>query len=226
MKTLSKILLTTSLLALPFVAPAQNKIKNKIEKKLQTKEFSYREKEDSLDYVFPEYYKLNIDSLDEYDYKLIHATLKELEKEKFRNQIGKWINEDGYDFYSEWGGVISLINNKIKMDLIPSTCSIEQTQECDDFYTLPENIKLKENGHLFHMHAKDFDESPFSGPSLLDISSQQNEARFRKKEIREFLITSIGYGEFNIDFYKTTPNPRKTTVIDLGNYKYQLPHNP
>ena len=184
---------------------------------LKEKNHSYRKSRIYLETKPRDESYSQIYELTENQLKIIYLTLENLKEKEFRKEIGKIIIDDINDKYSEHGGITTLNKNKIKFNLLKS--ELIRKKENDGSYLLPENINPEEYLTEFHLNASQIDETPFSGPSPQDLIVQEANLFF-KEAVHEFVITSIGKGEFNIDYFGSEKNKGKSIVVDLGNYEY------
>jgi len=166
-----------------------------------------------------DYYQINELSLKQN--KVIYLMLKSLEDSSFSNQIGRIIKEDVEDKYSEHGGIITFKEEgNINLVCLESELAEQNDKANDNQYAIPLGAFFTRKIADFHLHAGQYDETPFTGPSEGDI--------FCVEEIsevfgltNEFIITSIKKGKFNIDYLGIdTAKSSCAKTIDLGNYSY------
>lgn len=153
--------------------------------------------------------------------KTIYLMLKCLEDSSFSNQIGKIIKEDTEDKYSEHGGIITLKGGgKVSLVCLESELAEEKDTLNDNKYLIPLGAFFSRKIADFHLHASQYDETPFTGPSDGDIFCIGEVSKVFGLT-NEFIITSIKKGKFNLDYLgiDTTKNSCPK-VIDLGNYSY------
>jgi|GEM_PF-5643464 len=153
----------------------------------------------------------------------IYLMLKSLKNKDFLNRIGKIIEEDIKDKYSEHGGIIT-INPNLSLELrtIQSEDAKDKIEENNSFYNLPDLENFTPRVAKFHLHAMSYDEFKFAGPGSQDIIITNAEREIIGKT-NEFIITSLEKGRFNIDYFGGDKLIHKQVrVIDLGNYEYSL----
>jgi len=177
------------------------------------------------------------DKLNTVELNKINFLLTQLDSESVINQIGRIIKADlGTDKPSnletldgvkndgtrgsfsfdpdrtEMGGVVSI--NDGKADFVPY-----QPRICDNNHCYkPSEKKLIDNiaqaAFSFHLHATQEDDSRYSGPSSGGNGAHADRGVARSQQYDGVVITSLGQGRFNVDYY--TPDGE---VIDLGNYE-------
>jgi hypothetical protein len=153
----------------------------------------------------------------------IYLMLKSLKNQDFLNRIGKIIEEDVQDKYSEHGGIITINPNLgLELRVIQSEDAKEKIEENNSFYNLSDWENFTKNISKFHLHAMSYDESKFAGPGSQDLIIADTERDIVGKT-NEFIITSLKKGKFNIDYVGGDKLINKQVkVIDLGNYEYFL----
>jgi len=136
-------------------------------------------------------------------------------------KIGKLIEDDIADPYAEHGGIIDFEKNKLYFKTFESTLKKDTSE--NGKYNPPFESFITPNIAFFHLHAVEYNEEKYAGPSLLaDILAS---ADFINKygESHEVVITSIEKGKFNIDYYGgnkfSNPFPK---VFDLGTFSYDI----
>ena len=140
----------------------------------------------------------------------INLLLQRLKDDEFRrNEIGSLIREDLKNKKTEFGGLVifSEENELIFKEYYPENLA------SDFAYIHPYlNNELEASIAYFHLHAISESEMVNAGPS--GVSGDLTTSEISSKD--GIVITPIGNGMFNIDFY--TP---QGVVIDLGNYDYE-----
>jgi hypothetical protein len=153
--------------------------------------------------------------------KTIYLMLNALKDSSFCNEIGKIIQEDIKNKYSEIGGIITFKEkNKIKLKPIESELSKLKDEENDGQYLLPSDEHFSKKIAYFHLHSSKYDEKEFAGPSTTDLFILEAQATFSNLT-NEFIITSLEKGKFNVDYAGVDRKKDKNArAIDLGNYLY------
>ncbi len=153
--------------------------------------------------------------------KIIYLMLNALEDSSFCNNIGKIIEEDIKEKYSEIGGIITFKEkDKINLRCIESELSKFKDEENDGQYLLPSDEHFSKKLAYFHLHSSKYNETEFAGPSTTDIFILEAHSIFSGLT-NEFVITSLEKGKFNVDYAGVdTKLGKNAKVIDLGNYTY------
>lgn len=148
----------------------------------------------------------------------IYLVYKYLKDPSSLQEMGNVIEEDIKDIYAEHGGVIIFNKNRIHFKTLESC--IEKNIFNNSAYKPPEEINLIPNIGGFHLHAISNNDKQYAGPSDMDLLITYITTYFGS-ECHEFLITPIGRGTFNIDYYGGYRIENTTTkTFDLGNYTY------
>jgi hypothetical protein len=203
-------------------------LKERIINIIKTKEYTYRTTYGDSIRPHNESYSQVLD-LSIHQNKIIYLMLISLKDTMFLNRIGEIIKEDVNDIYSESGGIIKFEKNrKIYLKNIKSTAEFKHDEIFNNTYYLPEKEDSVSKIAYFHLHATTYNETPYAGPSSLDLMH----ASFlhHSNMTNEFLITSLKKGKFNIDYYGMDIRAGETgllyegddiKIIDLGNYCYK-----
>lgn len=151
--------------------------------------------------------------------KVIYLIMGALTDSSFVNGIGKIINEDIKNIYSEIGGIVDFREkNKINLRRLESGASKDPSN--DEYYSISLEAYLSKKIGYFHQHANEYDERKFAGPSSADIDLIELSFAISNL-INEFIITSLKKGEFNMDYAGVDfRKDKKARTIDLGNYFY------
>jgi len=202
-------------------------LKKEIIKEIKKNNHTYRIKYNEEDQansapLFNEDYS-QINELSLHQNKTIYLMVSALKDSSFVNNIGRIINKDIKNKYSESGGVVNF-DEKGKINL---RCSISalyylRDKKNDGDYLLSEEEDSLPKIAYFHLHAPSYNETFFAGPSTADILIL--EAGLVKSNIvSEFIITSLKKGKFNIDYFGADiEKSKKAKIIDLGNYSYDI----
>jgi hypothetical protein len=134
-------------------------------------------------------------------------------------KIGKIIDDDVLDIYSEHGGIIKFNRNSLYFKTFESNVLQKDTLN-NTSYNTPNEAILSLNIAFFHLHATKYNKIKSAGPSNGDWGTAFFWTHLYE-EYDEFLITPIKKGKFNIDYYGgdmiMNPIPK---VLDLGNFSY------
>lgn len=148
----------------------------------------------------------------------IKFMLDEFQKPKILTQIGDIIRRDVNNKFTEFGGrVIIEDDGDILYEVDERAIEIANKENNleHDGYFIGTHTHAEKRGSVvgFHLHALEYDEATFAGPSIPDVDY----AKATKKD--QVVITSIGCVSgkrcFNADFFAP-----QNVVIDLGNYCY------
>ncbi len=153
--------------------------------------------------------------------KIVYLMLNSLKDSSFCNEIGKIIEEDIKNKYSEIGGIVTFKEkNKINLKCIESELSKFKEEENDGQYLLPSDEHFSKKIAYFHLHSSKHNEKEFAGPSTTDLFILEAHSTFSILT-SEFIITSLEKGMFNVDYTGVDKRKdKKAKVIDLGNYFY------
>ena len=146
----------------------------------------------------------------------IQKIMQGLENPEQRTRIGELMERDMNNPATEYGGFVSLDQQgKGNFEFLSP-----QAQGKDGGYRF--NNAFIELGTStvanFHFHALHEDDSPHAGPSGLPDRPGGDLGAAKHLNTDGVVITAIGKGRFNVDFYTPTGE-----VIDLGNYEYKTP---
>jgi hypothetical protein len=191
-------------------------LKSKIIKDLKVRTHTY-----GIDSLFFKEYYSQINELSLNQNKVIYLMLTSLRDSSFVNKIGRIIEEDIKNKYSESGGVVNFVEkNKINLKPVESELSKLRDERNNIEYQLPSEDYLSKKIAHFHMHASEYDETLSAGLGIKEILTLAKSSILFGR-INEFIITSLKKGEFNIDYVGVDPEKdKKIRIIDLGNYFY------
>ena len=194
----------------------ERKLKDKIIDLLGKKEHALR-----LDNITYSEHYYQIDELSLKQIKIIYLMIKSLEDSSFSNKVGRIIKEDVEDMYSEHGGIINFKGEaNLNLICLESELKKQKKVENNEEYVMPSRAFLLRKIAYFHLHACEYDEILFAGPSLGDIYDLESNSIFFGA-LHDFVITSVKKGKFNVDYTGIdTTNNQYVKVIDLGNYAY------
>lgn len=170
----------------------------------------------NLPYKYTESFVEQQDAPSEAELIKIRIVLTSLEDLGTRNQIQEVIKNE-LNNNPEWerGGLVILQGGKAVFKEIIATTHMTGKAA----YALTDDAirqsKLELGG--FHLHATSPDESAYAGPSGENHGDRLffgDLAASKLNDVDGFVITPIGNGMFNIDYYTT-----QGIVIDLGNYQ-------
>ncbi|MCX6750722.1 MAG: hypothetical protein NTZ83_04650 [Candidatus Pacearchaeota archaeon] len=191
-------------------------LKSKIIKDLKVRTHTY-----GIDSLFFKEHYSQINELSLNQNKVIYLMLTSLRDSSFVNKIGRIIEGDIKNKYSESGGVVNFVEkNKINLKPVESELSKLRDERNNIEYQLPSEDYLSKKIAHFHMHASEYDETLSAGLGIKEILTLARSSILFGR-INEFIITSLKKGEFNVDYVGVDPEKdKKIRIIDLGNYFY------
>jgi len=209
----------------------QEEVKKQLREKLETLEHTYRPLTSYTEGP------AGVHNLSVRQLLRVYLIMEALEDQEFRDEIGKGLEADLHDPYSEYGG-LGVFENRVKLMEVESEKASEKDPRNNGSYHLP-TTKVWGIPYLFeyHYHATSDDCSFLAGPShgivtaatsLIGLSVKGD---FVGSEIstivfgedHSIVITKLKGNNFNIDYFggeKKEDGQPNMTVLDLGNYNY------
>lgn len=152
---------------------------------------------------------------------VIYLFLSSLEDPSCLNEIGEIIKKDTENKYSEIGGIINFkTTSKINLVCLKSESEELKDINRDGEYAIPKESFFMKKIAYFHLHATEYKDYLFAGPSLGDMLLLEGDT-LESSVKNEFIITSLKKGKFNVDYVGIdTKKDKELRIIDLGNYSY------
>ncbi|MBW3003103.1 HEAT repeat domain-containing protein [Candidatus Woesearchaeota archaeon] len=209
-------------------------LKKEISQRMQSVGHTRRSESDSLDASYEtEDFDAQSHRISFVEMKKIKAVLDTMQNKEVRDRIGQLIQTDlsertkvngikkdgkagEFEFNgkkSEIGG-LCFVNKQGTIDFVP--CEPD-SQKDNGQYSYAMKVSSLGGAAFsdFHFHATRIDDSRYAGPSGSILGGDIGRVVNLNKD--GIVITSVGQGRFNIDYYT------ELKVIDLGTYEYKTP---
>jgi len=218
----------------------EGEIKDNLYKKLVKMPHTYRKK--SMPYSNPksvfQYSEEpdNVNGLNPSQLLRVWIIMESLEKQEFVNHVGRLIEDNLKDPYTEHGGLVLFGNDMLKLYNVESRFAKKKDIRYKGTYKMPFKASSIQNIAKYHFHASKEDCSEYAGPSqgfpLIggDLASALCET-ILDNESHHVIATKLNGQRFNIDYFGCEAvwnnNQKKGNtaeypqiVLDLGNYEY------
>lgn len=197
----------------------EKELKDSITNILRNNEHTYR-KDNPINEDYSQIKELSLRQT-----KVLYLMLNSLKDSALINKIGKIIYDDIKDNFSEKGGIVNFKEKeKIDLECIESEgrkeCEMNNDLSGNNNYSISSKAYKSKKIGYFHLHAGQYNEEKFAGPSSKDIDITELSYGVTNW-INEFIITSIEKGKFNIDYLGVDfKKDKQSKTIDIGNYSY------
>jgi hypothetical protein len=161
----------------------------------------------------------------------IYLMLNALSDSSFCNKIGEQIDSDILEAQAEQIGDVNFNeNNELQLNNKPSV--LPRTKKNNGICRINLEDITEPYIAIYHIHATQYNDSLFAGPSKVDVRSAIFEMYYLGK-VHQFVITSLEKGKFNMDYYGGDVfcgqdldfkghKLSKLKWLDLGVYSYDI----